>query len=69
MSLTRVKNVEALIITRNQAADPRGLSVVQAYLAGAQSVRGQVQLTGQLNYTSFEKAGQSDTWPALQVSG
>lgn len=69
MPLLKVRNVEVLVITRNQAADPRGVPVVQTYLHGAQLVRDQVQLTGQLNYTSFEQAGHSDAWPAMQVSG
>lgn len=68
MSLVRVQNVEALIITRYHSDTPATLPVVATYLAGARSVQSQVSLSGQLNYTSWEQAGQSDAWPELQVS-
>ena len=68
MALIPVRNVEALIVTRQRVTDPLSMPVVQTYIQGAQSVRGQVALSGELNYTSWEQAGQSTIWPSLQVN-
>lgn len=65
--LQTVRNIEALIVTRNASSNPVSLPVFQAYLAGANAVRDEVALSGKLSHSSFEQFGSSPAWNQLQI--
>lgn len=65
--LVPVRNIEVLIVTRYGADDLMSLPAVQTYLQGAQEVRSEIALSGELNHTSWEQAGEAPEWAELRV--
>lgn len=65
--MSKVRNIEVLIITREHSANPTSLPVYQEYLTGALSVQGQVNLAGTVAYSSWEANGTHPDFPSLEV--
>lgn len=65
--MPKVRNIEAVIITREHSNTPTALPAYKTYLDGALSVQAEVNLSGTVSYSSFEQNGQHPEFASLQV--